>query len=300
MKFNNKIIIFSLLVLMLSISAASAHENIIIDEHGAITDNVVTIDHSDKWDVDLGNLDDGDWDDDSDDLDDDFDDWDDDDWDDDWDDDSDDWDDDDWDDDWDDDSDDWDDDDWDDDWDDDSDDWDDDDWDDDWDLIVDDVYDDVWDSYDGELSELDVNYTTSSIKFYKLISYYRDGPIIAYKTTSLDKNMDYGASSGSEDGYEDGYDYDSQEESDLNDLQSFMTTCLGASASFEIPDILSENHGSVSKSIDQSQNFLDDEKETSVDDGDDNDYNTVTTSSDNDLGILGLLISLLLCIILVI
>ena len=112
--------------------------------------------------------------------------------------------------------------------------------------------------------------------------------------------MDYGASSGSEDGYEDGYDYDSQEESDLNDLQSFMTTCLGASASFEIPDILSENHGSVSKSIDQSQNFLDDEKETSVDDGDDNDYNTVTTSSDNDLGILGLLISLLLCIILVI
>ena len=92
---------------------------------------------------------------------------------------------------------------------------------------------------------------------------------------------------------------DFQEESGLEDLQSFMTACLGASASFEVPDVLSENHESVSKSINQGQNLLDDE-EDSVNVTDDKDYDTITFSSDNDLDILGLFISLLLSIVLLV
>ena len=88
---------------------------------------------------------------------------------------------------------------------------------------------------------------------------------------------------------------DSQEESGLKDLQSFMTARPGASASFEVPDVLSENHGSVSKSINQGQNLLDDEKEGNV--TGDKDYDTITLSSDDDLGVLGLLVSILLCIL---
>ena len=45
MKFKTKkIIIFSLLILLLSISAASAHENIIADGNGAVTD-IIGINH---------------------------------------------------------------------------------------------------------------------------------------------------------------------------------------------------------------------------------------------------------------
>ena len=296
---------------MLSISAASAHENIISDGNNTVND-IICINHfddgldddgldddsdlddyddSDDWDDD--DWDDDDWDDDSDLGDyDDSDDWDDDDWDDDWDDDSDDWDDD---------SDDWDDDDWDDDdWDDDSDDWDDDDWYYDW-------YCDDWDD-DG-----DGNYTNSSIKFYKLISYSRN-ELFLYKTTSSIGNMPY-ADSGSEEDYEgtggndsdnrldnnsDDWNEDSQEESSLKDLQSFMTACPGASASFEVPDVLSENHGSVSKSINHGQNLLDDEKEGNVTVTGDKNHDTITFSSDDNLGVLGLLVSILLCILLLI
>ena len=299
MKFKTKIVIFSLLILLLSISAASAHENIIADGNDAISDDVISVNHlddvldddSDDWDDSSDDLDD-DWDDSSDDLDDD--DWDDDSADglddspdvlvdDDWDGDSDDWDDDDWDDDWDDDSDDWDDDS--DDWDDDSDDWDDD-WDDDW-------YDDgVYETWDG-------NYTNSSIKIYKSISYNRGEPLIAYKTTSSLDNMTY-ADSESEDDCEDICDDDSQEGFGFEDSHSFMTSCPGASASSEGPDVLSQNYGSVSKSINQGQNLLDDEKENNVNVTDDKDYDTMAFSSDNDLDVLGLLVSLLLCIILLI
>ena len=79
-----------------------------------------------------------------------------------------------------------------------------------------------------------------------------------------------------------------------------MTTCPGASASFEVPDVLSENQESVSKSINQDQNLLDDEKEDSDNVTDDKDYDAITFSSDNELDILGLFISLLLSIILLI
>ena len=268
----------------------------------------------------LDDSDDDDWDDDWDD------DSDDDDWDDDWDDDSDDddWDDDsddDWDDDWDDDSDDdWDDDsddyDWDDDLDDDwYDDWDDDwydDWDDDWyDDLDDDWYDyDLVYGFDDWDYDWDGNYTNSSIKFYKLISYCRDEPLLAYKTSSSPGNRT-SADSGCEDdcenrtsadsGSEDICDDDSKEELDLKDSQSFVTSGYGASASFESPDISSDNNGSVSKSINQGQNLLDDGKENSGNVTGDKNNDTITfASTDNDCDVLGLLVSLLLCIMLLI
>ena len=139
----------------------------------------------------------------------------------------------------------------------------------------------------------------SSIKFYKLISYCRYEAPLTYKTTSSLENRT-SADSGSEDDCEDICDDDSQEESSLEDLQSFMTTCPGDSASFEVPHALSENRGSVSKSINQGQNLLDDEKEDNVNVTDDKDYDTIAFLSDNDLDVLGLLVLLLLCIILVI
>ena len=283
MKSKTKIIIFSLLILVLSISAASAHENIIADGNDAVNDIMDINYFDDGLDENLDDLDDSDLDDE------DYAD-------------SDDWTDDDWTDD------DWTDDDWD-----DSDDWTDDDWtDDDWDdFDLDDEDYDVFDDWtDGVW---DGNYTNSSIKFYKLISYSRE-PLIAYKTTSSLENMSYGNSSSEDDCEEIGSDDsdemlddnsddlndDFQEESGLEDLQSFMTACPGASACFEVPDVLSENHESVSKSINQGQNLLDDEKEDSVNVTDDKDYDTITFSSDNDLDILGLFISLLLSIILII
>ena len=67
----------------------------------------------------------------------------------------------------------------------------------------------------------------------------------------------------------------------------------------EIADLsLGDSHKSVSKSIDQSQIPLGNENETSVNTDDGND--TITTSSDNDWGIIGLIIALLLSIILLI
>ena len=243
MKSKTKVIIFSLLILVLSISAASAHENITIDGNDAVND-IIGINHfDDGLDDSLDDLDDSELDDE------DYDDWDDDfDW---------------------------------------NDDWDDGDW--------------------------DGNYTNSSIKFYKLISYAHK-PFIAYKTASSLDIMSSG-DSGSEEDCEDicGNDSDeelddnsddlnnySQEESGLEDSQSFMTACPGASASFEVPDVLSENHESVSKSINQDQNLLDDEKEDGDNVTDDKDYDAITFSSDNELDILGLFISLLLSIILLI
>ena len=264
MKFKTKIIIFSLLILLLSISAASAHENIIADGNDTVTD-IIGINHFDDG------LDDSldDWDDDYDLDDEDYEDYDG--------------------------SDDWDDDYWDDDWDDDSDlDDEDYDWDDDW-------------NYEWNDGDWDGNYTNSSIKFCKLISYSR-APFMAYKTASSLGNMSYGYA-GSEDDCEDicGNDSDDlnddyQEESGLVDSQYFMTSCPGASASFEVSDVLSQNHESVSKNINQGQNLLDDEKEDSVNvtDDDKEDYDTIPVSSDNDLDILGLLVSLLLSIILLI
>ena len=272
MKFKTKIIIFSLLILLLSISAASAHENIIADGNDTVTD-IIGINHFDDG------LDDSldDWDDDYDLDDEDYEDYDG--------------------------SDDWDDDYWDDDWDDDSDlDDEDYDWDDDW-------------NYEWNDGDWDGNYTNSSIKFCKLISYSR-APFMAYKTASSLGNMSYGYA-GSEDDCEDicgndsddGLDNNSddlnddyQEESGLVDSQYFMTSCPGASASFEVSDVLSQNHESVSKNINQDHNLLDDEKEDSVNvtDDDKEDYDTIPVSSDNDLDILGLLVSLLLSIILLI
>ena len=79
-----------------------------------------------------------------------------------------------------------------------------------------------------------------------------------------------------------------------------MTACPGVSASFEAPDVLSENQGSVSKSINQGYNLLDDEKENSVNVTGDKDYDSITLSSDNDGDVLALLVSILLCIILLI
>ena len=46
MKFKTKIIIFSLLILVLSISAVSAHENITIDGNDAVND-IIGINHFD-------------------------------------------------------------------------------------------------------------------------------------------------------------------------------------------------------------------------------------------------------------
>ena len=257
MKFKTKIIIFSLLILVLSISAVSAHENITIDGNDAVND-IIGINHfDDGLDDSLDDLDDDS------DLDDEVYD--------------------------------------------DSDDFDD--WDDDWDDS--DLDDEDYDDWDG--SDWDGNYTNSSIKFYKL-TYNAHEPFIAYKTTS---SLDIMASgdSGSEkecedmdgddsderlDDNSDDLNNDSQEESGLEDSQSFMTACPGASASFEGPDVLSENHESVSKSINQDQNLLDDEKEDSDNVTDDKDYDAITFSSDNELDILGLFISLLLSIILLI
>ena len=54
---------------------------------------------------------------------------------------------------------------------------------------------------------------------------------------------------------------------------------------------------SVSKSIDQSQSISNDVNETSVNTNDNNGNYTITASSDNDWGILGLLISILISII---
>jgi hypothetical protein len=101
MNSKTKMIIFSLFILVLSISAASAHENIIADGNDAINDGMISIgnlddDSEDGWDDSLDDLnlgsddwDDEDWDDDygdddSDDLDVGSDDWDDEDWDDDY------------------------------------------------------------------------------------------------------------------------------------------------------------------------------------------------------------------------
>ena len=280
MNSKTKMIIFSLFILVLSISAASAHENIIADGNDAINDGMISIgnlddDSEDGWDdslddLDVGfdDLDDEDWDDDyGDDDSDDFDDWDDEDWDDDYgDDDSNDF-----------------------------DDWDDEDWDDDYGDDDSDDFDD-WDDEGGC-----GNYTNSSIRLNKLISYYLDGPCIAYKTTSSLKNRTCADSNNnSEDDNEDICNDDSQEGFGLEDLQSCMTTSLGASASFEVPDTLSENQVSVSKSINQDQNLLDDKNETSVGGTDDKNYDTIAFSSNNDLDVLGLLVSLLLCIILLI
>ena len=290
MKFKTKIIIFSLLILVLSISAVSAHENMIADGNDTINNDVISINHFDDGldDLDDGfddgldeDDDDSDWEDDSD-LDEDNDDSD-------WEDDSD-LDEDNDDSDWEDDS--------------DLDEDDDDDWDDDW--------DDDLDDYVGHY-DWDGNYTNSSIKFCKLISYSRE-PLIAYKTASSLENLSYGDSYSEKDcedicgedsdgGLDDNSDDlndDSQEESGLDGLQSFMTACPGDSASFEVPDALSQNHESVSKNINQGQNLLDDEKGNNVDVNDDKDNETITFSSDNDLDVLGLLVSLLLCIILLI
>ena len=243
MKFKTKIIIFSLLILLLSISAASAHENIIADGNDTVTD-IIGINHFDDGLDD--SLDDGD---------------------------------------------------------------------DDYDLDDEDYdWDDDW-NYEWNDGDWDGNYTNSSIKFCKLISYSR-APFMAYKTASSLGNMSYGYA-GSEDDCEDicgndsddGLDNNSddlnddyQEESGLVDSQYFMTSCPGASASFEVSDVLSQNHESVSKNINQGQNLLDDEKEDSVNvtDDDKEDYDTIPVSSDNDLDILGLLVSLLLSIILLI
>ena len=165
---------------------------------------------------------------------------------------------------------------------------------------------DYWDD-----SDWDGNYTNSSIKFYKLI-FNAHEPLIAYKTTSSLGNMSYGDScreedcedicgNDSDDRLDNNSDYsddDYHEESGLEDSQCFLTSCPGVPASFEAPDVLSQNHESVSKSINHDQNLLDNEKEDSVNvTDDDNEYDTIPISSDNDLDILGLLISLLLSII---
>ena len=63
MKFKTKIIIFSLLILVLSISAVSAHENITIDGNDAVND-IIGINHfDDGLDDSLDDLDDSDLDD---------------------------------------------------------------------------------------------------------------------------------------------------------------------------------------------------------------------------------------------
>ena len=50
MKSKTKIIIFSLIILMLSISAACAHENIHTDANDAINNDVESIEQSDDLD----------------------------------------------------------------------------------------------------------------------------------------------------------------------------------------------------------------------------------------------------------
>ena len=99
---------------------------------------------------------------------------------------------------------------------------------------------------------------------------------------------------------------DDESENDLEEVdndyseETFMDTFL-ATACMEIPDLSLDNtHKSVSKSIDQSQSLLSDKNETSVNAADVENYDTITVASDNDLGILGLLLSLLLSIVLLI
>ena len=73
-----------------------------------------------------------------------------------------------------------------------------------------------------------------------------------------------------------------------------------ATSSMEIAGLsLGDSLKSVSKSIDQSQN-INDKKETSADPDDDKDYDTIDSSYENDWDIIGLLVSLLLCIILLV
>ena len=102
----------------------------------------------------------------------------------------------------------------------------------------------------------------------------------------------------------DDWDDDEDWDDDLEDeTYSYETVACVLGCAFnpfmEIADLsLGDSHKSVSKSIDQSQIPLGNENETSVNTNDGND--TITTSSDNDWGIIGLIIALLLSIILLI
>ena len=287
MKFKNKIFIFSLLIFMLSISAASAHENMLADGNDAINNDIIGIGDLDN---DLSDLDD-----DLDDLDDDSDDWDGDDWDDwdddldDLDDDSDDWDGDDWDD-WDDDFDDWDGDDWDD-WDDDFDDWDDDGY---W---YDYYYDTAdWDDY-GYGDENDSGNRTGLIK----LNFVTCKPLIAYKKV-MANDIAHGSSCDDENESADDYESadDFEETTGAHEKVSVMFGSL-LNSPVEIAGLSFDDYlKPVSKSIDQSQNFLVEEKETSVN-ANGTDCDAITTSSeDNEWDILSLLVSLLFSIILAI
>ncbi|WP_407414138.1 hypothetical protein, partial [Methanobrevibacter sp.] len=196
--------------------------------------------------------------------------------------------------DWDDDED-WDDDDWYD-WDDDED-WDDDDWydwddDEDWDDEGYYYYDTAdWDDYDFSY----VNGSSNRTKLIKLavISSYK--PLIAYKTIMAN---DIACGNSCDDEDEGDVDLDESTDDHVND------SCMLGSASTSSVKVaglsLGDTLKSVSKSIGQSQNIFDDEKETGANAADDNDYDTITPSSDNDLGIFGLLVSLLLSIVLLI
>ena len=103
----------------------------------------------------------------------------------------------------------------------------------------------------------------------------------------------------------DDWDDDEDWDDDLEDeTYSYETVACVLGCAYnpfmEIADLsLGDSHKSVSKSsIDQSQIPLGNENETSVNTNDGND--TITTSSDNDWGIIGLIIALLLSIILLI
>ena len=102
----------------------------------------------------------------------------------------------------------------------------------------------------------------------------------------------------------DDWDDDEDWDDDLEDeTYSYETVACVLGCAFnpfmEIADLsLGDSHKSVSKSIDQSQIPLGNENETNVNTNDGND--TITTSSDNDWGIIGLIIALLLSIILLI
>ena len=102
----------------------------------------------------------------------------------------------------------------------------------------------------------------------------------------------------------DDWDDDEDWDDDLEDATySYETVACVLGCAYnpfmEIADLsLGDSHKSVSKSIDQSQIPLGNENETSVNTDDGND--TITTSSDNDWGIIGLIIALLLSIILLI
>ena len=109
----------------------------------------------------------------------------------------------------------------------------------------------------------------------------------------------------SDDWDDDSDDWDDEDwDDDLEDATySYETVVcvLGCALNpfMEIADLsLGDSFKSVSKSIDQSQISLGNENETSVNTDDGND--TITTSSDNDWGIIGLIIALLLSIILLI